>query len=114
MSLIYKLLSRTEWEAALAKGRFDGSPVDLADGFIHFSTADQVNETARRYFSDRTDLMILVVEAKALGGALKWEQARGGALFPHLYRPLDCARAVVTRPAPLVADGTHDLGDLGA
>jgi len=88
--------------------------VDLADGFIHFSTGDQAGETARRYFHGQAGLMILMVEAQDLGAALKWEPSRGGALFPHLYGALDCAHVIEARPAPLMADGLPDLGDLSA
>ena len=87
--------------------------MDLADGFIHFSGADQARETARRHFRGQADLMVLAVEAGALGGDLKWEPSRGGALFPHLHAPLDCARVIEARPAPLGADGVPDLGVLG-
>ncbi len=86
--------------------------MDLADGFIHFSTGEQAPETARRYFLGQPDLMVLVLESQTLGSALKWESSRGGALFPHLYGPLDPARVIAARPAPLMADGAPDLGDL--
>lgn len=112
MARIYKILPRTEWEAAQATGRFEGSVVDLADGFIHFSAADQAEETARRYFAGQADLFVLVVEAEALSEALKWEPSRGGALFPHLFGPLPCGQVIEARPAPLKSDGLPDLGDL--
>jgi uncharacterized protein (DUF952 family) len=88
-------------------GRFDGAPVDLRDGFIHFSAADQVAETARRHFSGEGDLLLIAVEAESLGNALKWEASRGGALFPHLYAPLDLAAVVWARDLPLGDDGLH-------
>jgi uncharacterized protein (DUF952 family) len=110
--LIYKILPRAEWEAALVKGAFEGSAIDLADGFIHFSAADQAVETARRYFAGASDLMVLVVDADSLGAALKWEPSRGGALFPHLFRPLGCAEVTQARAAPLGEDGLPDLGEL--
>jgi uncharacterized protein (DUF952 family) len=100
MRAIFKILSRQEWEQALALGRFEGSAVDLADGFIHFSAADQWAETARRHFAGRKDLMLLTVDADRLGEALKWEPSRGGALFPHLYEPLDCAMVIEARDLP--------------
>jgi uncharacterized protein (DUF952 family) len=109
---IYKILPRAEWDAAVARGRFEGSAVDLADGFIHFSDASQAQETARRYFAGQTELMVLVVDAEALGAALKWEPSRGGALFPHLYGPLARAQVLEARAAPLKADGLPDLGEL--
>lgn len=112
MTRIYKILSRAEWDAALAAGRFEGSAVDLADGFIHFSTADQAQATARRYFAGQRDLMLLAVDAQALGPELKWEPARGGDLFPHLYGPLPCAKVIAARDTPLGEDDVPDLGHL--
>ena len=114
MTLIYKILSRAEWEAAQAAGRFDGSAVDLADGFIHLSGADQAQETAAKWFAGQTDLMLLGVEAEALGEALKWEASRGGALFPHLYRPLLPSEVVSQKSLTLDADGVPQLGVLSA
>jgi len=112
MTLIYKILPRAEWTAAQAAGRFEGSAVDLADGYIHFSAADQAAETARRHFAGRKDLMVLVVDAEALGSALRWEPSRGGELFPHLYAPLACDQVIEARDAPLEADGLPRLGEL--
>lgn len=112
MTRIYKILPRREWEAAQTQGQFEGSAVDLADGFIHFSAADQAAETARRYFAGQTDLFVLVADAESLGSALKWEPSRGGALFPHLFGPLPCALVIEARPAPLTPEGLPDLGDL--
>jgi uncharacterized protein (DUF952 family) len=86
--------------------------VDLADGFIHFSTAAQAAETARRHFAGQGDLVVLAVEAGALGGALKWEPSRGGDLFPHLYGELAANLVVWLRAAPLGAAGVPDVGDL--
>ena len=102
MSLIYKILPRSEWEAATAKGLFEGSAVDLKDGFIHFSAADQWAETLAKHFAGQSDLLLVSVEAEALGPDLKWEVSRGGALFPHLYGALrtDLAVSVVTVPDP--------------
>ncbi len=112
MTRIYKILRRAEWEAALARGRFEGSAIDLADGYVHFCTAGQLRETARRHFRGLSDLMVLVVDAAALGPALTWEPSRGGALFPHLYAPLAVASVLEARPTPPAADGAPDLGDL--
>ncbi|PTT83524.1 DUF952 domain-containing protein, partial [Pseudomonas sp. HMWF010] len=86
MTLIYKILARSEWDAAEAAGAFTGSAVDLADGFIHFSAADQAQATAAKWFVGQSDLLLLGVEAESLGDALRWEESRDGALFPHLYR----------------------------
>lgn len=114
MTLIYKILSRAEWARAQAAGRFDGSAVDLADGFIHFSGADQAQETAAKWFKGQADLVLLGVEAEGLGEALKWEASRGGALFPHLYRPLLTSEVVSQRDLDLDADGVPQLGVLSA
>lgn len=114
MTLIYKILSRAEWEAAKAAGAFQGSAVDHADGFIHLSGADQAQETAARYFVGQTDLVLLGVEAEALGEALKWEASRGGALFPHLFRPLLVGEVISERALALDAAGVPQLGDLSA
>ncbi|HEY2178881.1 MAG TPA: DUF952 domain-containing protein [Caulobacteraceae bacterium] len=110
MSRIFKILARAEWEAAAAAGVFAGSAIDRADGFIHFSTAGQVRETARRHFHSQADLVVLEVEADDLGTALNWEPSRGGALFPHLYGALECRRVRAVRAAPLGADGVPDVG----
>lgn len=109
MARIYKILPRAEWDAAQAAGRFDGSPVDHADGYIHFSTAAQAPGTARKHFANRPGLLVLEVEADALGDALKWEPSRGGDLFPHLYRPLAVGEVLAVHPAPLGPDGVPDL-----
>jgi uncharacterized protein (DUF952 family) len=85
---VFKLIDRPAWRAAEAAGTFTGSAVDARDGFIHFSTAAQVPETAARHFAGQPDLLLVAVDAAALGDALRWEVSRGGALFPHLYGPL--------------------------
>jgi uncharacterized protein (DUF952 family) len=110
---IYKILPRLDWEAALAARRFDGSPVDRQDGFIHFSTAAQAQETARRHFAGQEDLVVLTVEADDLGAALRWEASRGGDLFPHLYAHLDPALVREVTEAPLGADGVPRTGLAG-
>lgn len=112
MTRVYKILSRGEWDAALAKGVFEGSAVDLADGFIHFSSAAQAAETARKYFAGQTDLLLVGFEDRALGDGLKWEPSRGGDLFPHLYGPLPTSLAVENRELALDANGVPVLGDL--
>ncbi len=88
MSIIYKIMTLAQWRQAEAAGRFEGAPVDLADGYIHFSDAATVRETAARHFAGQADLVLVAVAADALGGDLKWEVSRGGALFPHLYASL--------------------------
>jgi uncharacterized protein (DUF952 family) len=102
---IYKILPRAEWAAAEAAGRFEGSAVDHQDGYIHFSTAAQSAETARRYFAGLEDLVVLEVEGDDLGEALRWEPSRGGDLFPHLYAPLPVGHVRAVHDAPLDAAG---------
>jgi uncharacterized protein (DUF952 family) len=102
---IYKILPRAEWASAQVIGRFEGSAVDRQDGYIHFSTAVQAEETARRYFAGLTDLVVLEVEGDDLGDSLKWEPSRGGDLFPHLYGPLAVGDVRAVHEAPLGADG---------
>ena len=109
MSRIYKILSRAEWETALRTRRFEGSAVDRQDGFIHFSTAEQAPETARRHFHGMDDLVVLEVEADDLGAALRWEPSRGGDLFPHLYAHLDTYLVRGVSEAPLDADGAPQV-----
>ncbi|MDO9460198.1 MAG: DUF952 domain-containing protein [Alphaproteobacteria bacterium] len=104
---IYKILRQTEWLAAQATGQLDGAPVDIADGFIHFSTARQVRETAARHFSGEMDLILLAVAPDKLGAALRWEPSRGGDLFPHLYGPLPLNRVAEVYKLPLGDDGVH-------
>lgn len=107
MPTLYKICPRPLWREAEAAGRFTGARVDVADGFIHFSTAAQVAETAARHFAGAEDLVLVAVEAEALGASLRYEPSRGGALFPHLYGhlPLDAVRAV--DDLPLGPDGRH-------
>lgn len=112
--LVYKISPRTEWEAAVEAGTFAGAPVDLADGFIHFSTAEQVAETAAKHFRGQGDLVLVAVDAAALGAQLKWEPSRGGALFPHLYAPLDVAHARSVVPLELDGDGVPVIPKLAS
>lgn len=112
MSRIYKILSRAAWEAALAGGRFEGSAVDREDGYIHFSTAAQAQETAKRHFLGQAGLVVLAVEADDLGEALRWEPSRGGDLFPHLYAALETRHVRSVSDAPLGPDGVPAIGDL--
>ena len=103
--LIYKIFRRPEWDAFRAAGQTAGAPVDLADGYIHFSAAPQLAETAAKYFADTSDLVLVAFDADALGEALKWEPSRGGALFPHLYRNLRLEEVVWDKSLPLGATG---------
>lgn len=112
---IYKIATRAEWDAAERAGRFDGAPVDLQDGYIHFSTAAQVRETAKRHFAGLGDLVLVEVDAAALGAALKYEPSRGGQLFPHLYASLPTTAARRIWPLPARPSGDHDFpAEIGA
>lgn len=112
MSLIYKILPRTAWDEAVARGRFDGSLVDLQDGYIHFSTAVQAQQTAAKHFRGQPDLVVAAFEEADLGPGLRWEPSRGGQLFPHLYGPLDPGLAKGVSEAVLDGDGVPQLGAL--
>jgi uncharacterized protein (DUF952 family) len=112
MALIFKIVSASEWREVEAAGNFAGAAVDVTDGYIHFSTADQAPETAAKWFADRTDLWLVAVESERLGAALRFEPSRGGALFPHLYGELPLSAVVWSRPLPLGAQGRHDFGNL--
>lgn len=114
MPLIYKITPAALWREAEAAGRFAGAPVDLADGYIHFSTAAQVRETAARHFAGAPDLLLVAVEADALGPLLRYEPSRGGALFPHLYGPLPLSAVRAVVPLPLGPDGAHRFPALDA
>ena len=103
--LILKILRRAEWTAFRDTGVTLGAPVDLADGFVHFSTAAQVAETAARHFAAESDLVLLACESGGMGPDLKWESSRGGALFPHLYRPLRLEEVLWDKSLPLGASG---------
>ena len=112
MRTIFKLCRASEWAEAERSGTFLGSPVDLRDGYIHFSTAEQVVETAAKHFAGVDVLTLLAVDADTLGSALRWEPSRGGALFPHLYGPLPVASVLWVRALPLDASGRHVFPDL--
>ena len=98
MALIFKIVDSDEWTKARKQGQFAGAAIDLADGYIHFSGAEQVKETAARYFADRENLLLVAFEANHFGDELKWEVSRGGALFPHVYAKLDPAKALWVKP----------------
>ena len=103
--LIYKIFRPSEWEALRADGTTQGAPIDLADGFIHFSTEDQVRETVALHFQDAGDLVLAAVEEDALGEDLRWEPSRGGALFPHLFRALSMSDVAWTVTLPQTTEG---------
>jgi uncharacterized protein (DUF952 family) len=114
MSRLYKIVDASTWEAAIRAGTFVGAGVDLEDGYIHLSTAAQAAETARLHFPGREGLLLIAIEAQALGEALKWEPSRGGDLFPHLYAALSPELAVEARPLALNAQGWPDPGALAS
>ena len=96
--LIYKVCTASEWRDAVTAGTFRGSAVDLRDGFIHFSTAEQLAETLRRHFAGQRDLVLVAVDPETLGDRLRWEPSRGGDLFPHLHGELPVALALEVKP----------------
>lgn len=105
--LIYKIVPQSLWAEALTRGVFIGAAVDIADGFIHFSTAAQVEETARKHFRGQSDLLLLAFEDRDLGEGLHYEPSRNGELFPHLYDTLDVNLVRSTKALVMNADGTH-------
>lgn len=104
---VYKICSEALWREAQMQGVFRGAPVDLADGFIHFSTANQVAETAARHFAGQSNLLLLWIDGASLGDRLRWESSRGGALFPHLYDTLSLTSVTKVEPLALGPDGRH-------
>ena len=100
MPMIFKIVDAKAYDEARKRGQFMGAEIDLKDGYIHFSAAEQVKETAKRHFSGRTNLVILAVDDAALGADLKWEPSRGGQLFPHLYAPLTMAQVQWVKSLP--------------
>ncbi len=112
MPAIFKICPAPLWRAAEAAGVFRGAPVDLADGYIHLSTAAQVRETAARHFAGQEDLVLIAVDPTRLGDALRYEPSRGGDLFPHLYAPLPTSAVLWVTPLPLGPDGRHVFPEL--
>jgi uncharacterized protein (DUF952 family) len=111
-AVVYKICSAAEWAEAEAAGHFAGSPVDIADGYIHFSTAAQTLETLRRHFAGRAGLVLVAVDAGVLGSALKWEPSRGGDLFPHLHAPLPVTAALSVTAIEADGAGGHVVPSL--
>lgn len=109
MARVYKILAEADWQAAQAAGRYDGSPVDRADGFIHLSAGPQVAKTAAKHFCGQPDLLLIAFDAADLGPALRWEPSRDGEDFPHLYGPLNPALAQQAWPLALDRTGRHVL-----
>lgn len=106
--IILKIFRANEWQALRAEGETLGAPIDVADGYVHFSTPAQAAETAAKHFAGEEDLWLLGLEADTLGDALRWEPSRGGALFPHLYRPLQLSDVAWAQPLPL-ENGVHQF-----
>lgn len=106
--IILKIFRANEWQALRAEGETLGAPIDVADGYVHFSTPAQAAETAAKHFEGEEDLWLLGLEADTLGDALRWEPSRGGALFPHLYRPLQLSDVAWAQPLPL-ENGVHQF-----
>lgn len=104
---IFKIFRAEEFATFETAGESAGAPIDLSDGYIHFSTAEQVRETAAKHFAGEDDLVLLALESDALGAALKWEPSRGGQLFPHLYRTLSRSDILWVQPLPLDQNGSH-------
>ena len=111
---IYKISPEPLWREAESHGRFEGAPIDLADGFIHFSTHDQAAATARLHFAGQDNLLLVAVDAGLLGDKLVYETSRGGALFPHLFATLDLSAVKWVKPLPLGEDGLHQFPDMEA
>ncbi len=109
---IYKICERAVWEEAQRRGMFEGAGADMRDGFIHFSTAAQVRETAAKHFASSSDLVLVAVDAQAIAQALKWEPSRGGGLFPHLYGPLPLQAVLWSRSLYRDARGQHVFPEL--
>jgi uncharacterized protein (DUF952 family) len=107
--LIFKIVGAAEWELAIADGVFRGAEIDLSDGYIHFSSAAQVAETAAQHFAGRDDLILVAIDATRLGDSLKWEPSRGGDLFPHFYGELDLEFVNDARPLLIGDDGVHQF-----
>lgn len=111
-SIIYKIVPATLWQDALNRGEFKGAAIDLTDGYIHLSTAEQASGTAARYFAGQEGLLLVAIDAEKLGDKLVYEPSRGGDLFPHLYGPLTLDAVLWEKPLPLGADGGHVFPEL--
>ncbi|MDP9569854.1 UNVERIFIED_ORG: uncharacterized protein (DUF952 family) [Agrobacterium larrymoorei] len=110
--VIYKIVPDALWQAAKHEGVFKGASIDLTDGYIHFSTAEQVKETAARHFADQQDLLLIAVDGGALGDKLVFEPSRGGDLFPHLYGELPLNAVLWETPLTLGDDGAHQFPEV--
>lgn len=112
MQVIYKICPESLWRSAETAGFFAGAPIDISDGYLHFSTAEQVVETASKHFVGQQSLLLIAIDADRLGSDLKYEPSRGGDLFPHLYAPLALSAVLWVKPLPLGPDGLHIFPDL--
>lgn len=101
----YKVLTAEQMAALEHDGRFAGAPIDLEDGYIHLSTADQLTETVDKHFAGQDDLHVAAVDLGSFGQSLKWEPSRGGQLFPHLYGPLLLETVIAYGPLERLGDG---------
>jgi uncharacterized protein (DUF952 family) len=110
---VYHMCRKDEWRAAQASGSYFGSSQDVADGFIHLSTGEQIVGSAAKHRAGQKDLLLLAINPDALGDALKWEPSRGGALFPHLYGPLPLTSVKHVHDLPLGPQGLHLFPALG-
>lgn len=110
--MIYKIVPATLWQDALNTGEFKGASIDLTDGYIHLSTAEQAPGTAARYFAGQAGLLLVAIDAEKLGDKLVYEASPGGTLFPHLYAPLSLDAVLWAKPLPLGADGAHLFPEL--
>ncbi|NNU17274.1 DUF952 domain-containing protein [Parvularcula sp. ZS-1/3] len=111
--IIYKIFRPAEWEALKADGETIGAPIDIEDGYIHFSTAAQTGETLAKHFRGAGPLVLAFVDTSALPDALRWEPSRGGQLFPHLYAKLPLAAVVRSERLVPGEDGAHRIPELG-
>jgi uncharacterized protein (DUF952 family) len=109
---IYKICPASAWREAERQGVYRGSADDIRDGFIHFSTASQVAETACKHYAGQTGLFLIAVDADTLGKALRWERSRNDELFPHLYGELDLGAVTGVVDMRARSDGTHDIPEL--
>ncbi len=112
MVKIYKICSASAWREAERSGVYRGSTDDARDGFIHFSTATQLAETVRKHFAGQKDLLLISVDADAIGAALRWERSRNEELFPHLYGELDLGAVSGVQDMPAQSDGSHEIPEL--
>ena len=109
MTLIYKIVTKESWDKAKQNGLYEGSQDDQRDGYIHFSSRETLQGTLDKHFKDKTNLLLIAVNAKDLGQTLKWEPSRGGALFPHLYAPLPTTHILWEKPLQQLENGSHTL-----